>query len=101
MDNSGWVAVINQSGLASAGTADSFLKVSHITKTRHAHRVTVAALHILMKKAYEMYCNSVSVPMSLFMWRKEMEEESPQFLFRSITIKFQLSVLTFVRSIRE
>ena len=89
LDNSGWVAVINQSGHASAGTADSFLKISHITKTRHDHRVTVAALHILMNKAYEMYCNSVSVHMSLFIWSKQLEEE------------FQLSVLTFVRSIRE
>ena len=76
------------------------LLTSH-TLLKHDHQVAVAALHILMKKAYKMYYNSVSAPMSLFMWRKEMEEESPQFRFWSITIKFQLSVFTFVQSIRE
>ena len=33
LDGSGRIAAITQSGDASTGTADSFLKVSHITKT--------------------------------------------------------------------
>ena len=33
-----------QAGIASSGTADSFLKVSHLTRTRHAHQVTALAL---------------------------------------------------------
>lgn len=101
LDNSGWVAAITQSGLASAGTADSFLKASHITKTRHAHQVTVAALHILKKKAYVLYCENITVPKSFMMWKSDMEKEIPMFMFWSTTIKFQLTVLNFVRSIRE
>ena len=47
LDSSGLVNAITQSGIASSGTADSFLKASHITRTRHAHKVTAASLHIL------------------------------------------------------
>ena len=32
LDNSGWVNAITQSGLASSGTADSFLKASHFSQ---------------------------------------------------------------------
>ena len=35
------------------------------------------------------------------MWRKTMEKEKPQFQYWSLTQKFELQVLSFVRSIRE
>jgi len=41
-----------QGNIASAGTADSFISVSHITKTRHAHQVTAACIHIALHCAY-------------------------------------------------
>ena len=34
------------SGIATSGTADIFLKSSHLTKTRHAHQITCVVLHI-------------------------------------------------------
>ena len=35
------------------GTAASFLKASHVSRTRHAHaEVTAAALYVLMYNAY-------------------------------------------------
>ena len=39
-----------QSKVASAGTAESHIKVSHVTRTRHAHQVTACSLYILLKK---------------------------------------------------
>lgn len=101
LDGSGWIAAITQAGIASSGTADSFLKASHITKTRHAHQVTVASLNILMNKAYIQYCEDTSVPMAFDMWKTNMEKKSPTFKFWSLTIKFQVKVLMYVRSIRE
>ena len=44
LDGSGWTNALVQAGIASSGTADSFLKVSHLTRTRHAHQVTALAL---------------------------------------------------------
>ena len=35
--------------------AESFLSASHVTRTRRAHQVTAASLHILMNKAYNEY----------------------------------------------
>ena len=41
LEGSGWVEVIQESKLVSAGVAESFLKSSpHISRTRHAHQVT-------------------------------------------------------------
>ncbi len=33
-----------RANIASSGTADSYLKVSHVTRTRHAHQVTASSL---------------------------------------------------------
>ena len=42
------------------GTAASFLKASHVSRTRHAHaEVTAAALYVLMFKAYNAYMEGV------------------------------------------
>ena len=52
---SGWSDVICNAGVATQGIADSFLTASHVTRTRRAHQVTAASLHILMNTAYEAY----------------------------------------------
>jgi len=49
---SGWTSALVQAGVASAGTADSFLSASHITRTRRAHQVTACAICI---SAYKMH----------------------------------------------
>ena len=47
-----------------------------------------------------VYCENTSVPKSFAMWKSDMEKESPTFLFWSTTVKFQIAVLTIVRSVR-
>ena len=42
--NSGLVSAIAAERVASSGVADTFLRVSHATRTRHAHQVTYASL---------------------------------------------------------
>ncbi len=34
-----WINALVQANIASSGTADSFIHVSHVTKTGHAHQV--------------------------------------------------------------
>ena len=41
LDESGWSSALVHAGIATTGTADSFHKASHITRTRHAHQVHV------------------------------------------------------------
>lgn len=52
LEGSGWTNVLTQAGIASSGTADSFLKASHLTRTRHAHQVTALALAKLQEDAF-------------------------------------------------
>ena len=42
-----WVQALVQTDITTVGTADSYLKASHVTRTRCAHKVTAAALYIL------------------------------------------------------
>jgi len=37
LEEPGWTSALVQAGIATTGTADSFLKVSHFTRTRHPH----------------------------------------------------------------
>ena len=53
LSNSGWISVIEGSGVASYGTAQSMLHASNITKTRRALQVTVCALYKLLRTCYE------------------------------------------------
>ena len=52
---SGWTSGLVQADVTTTGTADSFLKVSHNTHTRHAPQITLTSLFILEKGAYENY----------------------------------------------
>ncbi len=59
LTDSGWTDILVTSEVTTPGTADSVLKVSHVTKTRHAHQVTAAALYVLQRKAYNSYTSTV------------------------------------------
>ena len=50
---SGWTEALTEADVATCGTADSFLKVSHITRTRHAHQMTALVLSKLQQDAFD------------------------------------------------
>ena len=87
------------------GTAASFLKASHVSRTRHAHaEVSAAALYVLMFKECNAYTEGVDEgeePRSFSDWRKQAELVNPQFHYWSLTLHFQLAPLIFVQSLRE
>ena len=55
LEDSGWTAALVDADVATAGTADSFIKVANIKRTRKAHQVTVSALYALLRSAYAKY----------------------------------------------
>ena len=80
---SGWTAAVAGAGIATAGTADSFLKANHVTKTRHAHQVNAGSLYLLLHKAYQdsQTCQTGDmVPMSLDDWCCDRSNENRQLL---------------------
>ena len=53
LEASGWTDALTEAEVASSGIADSFLKVAHLTRTRHAHQVTLLTLQKLQKEAFK------------------------------------------------
>ena len=55
LKDSGWTGALTEAEIATAGTAESFLSVSHVTKTRQAHQVTGSSLYLLSKEVHCKY----------------------------------------------
>ena len=49
LEDSDWTNALVPANIASSGAADSFIRASHVTKTRHAHQVTSATLYALLR----------------------------------------------------
>ena len=54
LENSGRTTALVQAEVATSGTANSFLKASHLTRTRHAHQFTLLALCMLQEEAFKL-----------------------------------------------
>uniref|UniRef100_A0A1X7T7W9 Tesmin/TSO1-like CXC domain-containing protein n=1 Tax=Amphimedon queenslandica TaxID=400682 RepID=A0A1X7T7W9_AMPQE len=103
LEDSGWVEALVQAKVASSGIADSFVKVTHVTRTRHAHQVTASSLHILLKKSYGQYKASVepgNQPEPFEKWCEARRHESPQFQFWYTALQLEILILMFVKSLR-
>ena len=105
LDGSGWIsALLVQVNIASTGTADSFINVSHVTKTRHAHQVTAASIHILLHRAYTEYKSEVATEtdvLSLEQWCEKRAQQSVYFDYWLKTLSLEITMLLYVRSLRE
>ena len=99
LEGSGWCTALTESNVATVGTADSFLKAAHVTRTRHAHQVTAMTLTKLQRDSFHEMSSGSSI---LFEdWRCDMIKNSPTFAFWDMILQLELLVLIFVRSHRE
>ena len=73
LEGSGWTTALIQAGAASSGTAENFLKASHLTRTRYSHQVSALALDKLQEMAYV----STDGSMPKEAWRETMKKCSP------------------------
>ena len=79
LDGSGWTHALTQADLVTAGKANSFLKASHVKRTRQAHQVTASsALSTLMHNAHDTYVCEESEPIPFDESCTERVEASPQ-----------------------
>ena len=104
LEGSGWTDAIINAGIATSGVADSLIKVAHLSRTRHAYQITAAALHILQHQAYDMYLQNVpnAEEHLLFTdWCEKMSVEQPQFMYWSLVLKLQLSILKLMGLLRS
>lgn len=101
LEGSGWTSITIQANIASAGTANSLLKASHVTRTRHAHPVTACGLYILMHKAYEQYVQTLpdeSQKLEFKEWQEQKSSSCPHFMYWELTLKLELLLLLYIRS---
>ena len=104
LDGSGWCEAIVGSGIAGEGKAESFIKATHVSRTRYMHQVSAASLYILQQKAYDGYRLGVQQNQDCLgfdEWCIQMVAMYPLFRFWSIVLQMELLILMFVRSIRE
>lgn len=105
LQNSGWTGALVEAGIASPGTAESFLTVSSITRTRQTHQVTACSLYKLLKAAYEKYVMEAGADseevISLDDWCERRRGQSPQFQFWYLVLSMELVIFMLVRSFRE
>ena len=59
LEVSGWTAALPEANVASAGTADSFLKATSVTHTQHANQMSASILYVLQTKSYTSYKESL------------------------------------------
>ena len=81
LEGSGWTTVVTtNSGIASGGTADSFLKTSHLGSTKHVFQLTAAVLY--MDHAYLPYEGRAldDEVVDFTIWKKKLSDE-PQFAY--------------------
>lgn len=89
---------LTESEVASSGTTDSFLNVAHITRTRHAHQVTVLVLQRLLNEAFNQRSNVDEIFSN---WLEQMCTKSPTFKFWHMIAHYEILILIFVRAHRE
>ena len=105
LQGSGWVQALVQAEITSAGTADSFLRASHVSRTRRAHQVTAAALFALQQRAYKHYFDQLidtrNEQLKFDDWCQQKADTCPQFHYWATVLQLELTVLTYVRSLRQ
>ena len=108
LDGGGWITVLTNSGISTGSKAQSFISAHHICRTRYMHQVSVAALYMLMRKAYDHYVerttnsdNGDLLTLPFNVWLKQLFIEQPQadyYWFKSMEL--DLLILQFVKSCR-
>ena len=92
--DSGWTTPLTEAGIATSGTADSFLSANHLTRTRHAHQVTVATLSKLQHLSFSL----TNTEESFEAWRVR---QYPTFQFWDTVLRVELLILMLVRAPHE
>ncbi len=100
LESSGWTTALTEAEVASFGTADSYLKAAHLTRTRHAHQITLLTLHNLQREAF-MLSEGPKDEESAMAWRNNMQKRSPTFMYWDLIMRYETLILIFIRAHRE
>ena len=97
LEESGWTAELVEAEVASSGTAESFLKVSHLTWTRHAYQLTLLTIQKLQQESFMQFEGYTSADN----WRKKILKRSPTLKFWDLIMRYENLILIFIKALRE
>ena len=103
LDESGWTTAIFNAEIATSTVADSLLKYTHVTRTRHAHQITAASLSIMQHDAYERYKETLLVGENVLDFAEgcgKIRAEQPQSKYWSVVLEMELIIFQIIESIR-
>ena len=92
----GWTSALTESELA-CGIDDSFLKVSHLTQTRHTHQFTLLTLQKLQKEALLQSRSNKSESA----WRNDMQTKSLTFMYWDLILWYEILIQIFIRTFKS
>ena len=101
LEGSGWSSALVDAGIATSGRAEALLSAFHVKRTRYAHQVTAASLHILQDDAYKDFCMTSQVSLSFTAWCSKKAEQCPQFYYWSNVMELELLMNMYIRSLWE
>eukprot|EP00733_Pompholyxophrys_punicea_P000353 Pompholyxophrys_punicea_v1_NODE_93_length_3578_cov_92.823162.p5 type:complete len:103 gc:universal NODE_93_length_3578_cov_92.823162:2228-1920(-) len=79
LDGSGWITALVAANIATEGVAQSFLSASHLTRTRHAHQVTLITLLELQRYAFAHSDSTENL--TLQQWSEDRSKKVRNLLF--------------------
>ena len=98
---SGWDKVLATSDVLTSGRASSALSDSHVKRTRYAHQVSLAALHLLKLEAYDNYINEFGPSEPFDIWDARMSSNAATYQYWDQVYALELLACRFVRAQRE
>ena len=100
LNGSGWATVLTEASITTASKAEALLSASHVKRSPHSHQMTMAALHELQLKAYEidMLFDDTDNPKDFPSWCECKAEQFPPCQYWGITMRLESTLSQFVRS---
>lgn len=100
LSGSGWNEVIVKAGISTPGKTLGILKGSHVKRCRYAHEVSLVAMNILLRKAYDSD-EFKSENEEFGVWVERKRNSIPQFQYWITAMELEALLLLLVKSIRE
>ena len=101
LEDSGWMSALVEADITSPGTADSFLKHPTWRECSSGYSWQFVHLHEHMVWQIQRGFDCKWSTRAFDIWRNRCIQERPQFQYWSTTLDFELTILSFVRSLRE
>ena len=100
LEGTGWIQCLAKADICGPGTADSFLTVAHVKRSRYAHEVTAACLGILQMECFETATECREKDQEYAEWKRAQAQRQSMFFFWSLILDLQTVLLSFLRSTR-